>query len=43
MTLFGIQVVLPEPKLEDGETVTSEHFLKDFKESRFYFELTQNF
>lgn len=36
MNLFGRQVTLPTPHLEHGEKISSEHFVKEFKESRFY-------
>lgn len=42
MTLFNKLISLPIPKLEDGEKVTREHFIKEFKESDFYTNLIYN-
>lgn len=42
MSLFGRQVTLPRPHLENGERVTREYFVKEFKESRFYNSLIDN-
>jgi hypothetical protein len=42
MILFGRQVTLPRPNLENGESVTREHFEKEFKESGFYNSLIDN-
>ncbi len=39
MNLFGIQVELPRPSLKNGEIVTREHFVNEFKESGFYIAL----
>jgi tetratricopeptide (TPR) repeat protein len=36
MNLFGRQVTLPRPNLENGEIATRELFVKRFKESGFY-------
>lgn len=42
MSLFGKQVTLPRPNLENGESVTREYFVKVFKESGFYTSLIEN-
>lgn len=42
MSLFGRQVTLPRPNLENGESVTREYFVKEFKESGFYNSLIDN-
>jgi len=42
MNLFGRQVTLPRPNLENGESVTRKHFVKEFKESGFYDSLIDN-
>jgi hypothetical protein len=42
MTLFGREVILPRPNLENGESVTREFFVKEFKESGFYAALIDN-
>ena len=36
INLFNTVVTIPRPHLENGERVTKEHFLKEFKESSFY-------
>lgn len=36
MTLFGRQVILQQPQLEEGQVVTREMYVKQFKESEFY-------
>lgn len=41
INLFGKEVVLAKPSLENGEIVTKEKFLKEFKESGFYKALTK--
>ncbi len=40
--LFGRKVIMQTPHLEDGEVVTRERFLKEFKESGFYQALTED-
>jgi tetratricopeptide (TPR) repeat protein len=40
MNLFGKQVSLPTPNLENGDVVTRERFAREFKESGFYKALT---
>ena len=40
MTLFGKEVTLPIPDLVNGEIITKEHFVKNFKESAFVKALT---
>ena len=42
MTLFGKQINLATPNLENGQTVTRELFVKEFKESGFYTPLINN-
>ena len=42
MTLFGRQVTLATPHLENGEKVSRELFVKEFKKSGFYTALTDN-
>jgi len=42
MLLFGKQIDLPSPNLENGEHVTKEKFMKLFKQSDFYKSLTEN-
>lgn len=42
MSLFGKQVTLPVPNLKNGEKVSKELFVKEFKESHFYTELIDN-
>jgi hypothetical protein len=42
MCLFGRQVILPAPNLENGESVSRELFVKNFKESGFYRAMTDN-
>jgi hypothetical protein len=39
ISLFGRTITIPRPWLEDGERMTKEHFIKEFKESSFYMEL----
>ena len=39
--LFGRLVTLPRPHLQEGEKVTREHFVREFKASRFYRELSE--
>lgn len=34
--LFNKEYKLPDPNLKDGETVTKEHFIKAYKNTRFY-------
>lgn len=41
INLFGKEVIMARPNLEDGEIVTREKFLKEFKESGFYKALTE--
>ncbi|MCF6403568.1 hypothetical protein L3C95_11820 [Chitinophaga filiformis] len=36
MNLFDVAVTIPRPHLENGERITKEYFLKEFRESRFY-------
>lgn len=42
MNLFGRQVTLPSPNLKEGEIVSRDFFIKEFKESEFYFTLIRN-
>ena len=42
MNLFGRQVRLPRPRLENGEGVTTEIFIGEFKASWFYRALIDN-
>lgn len=42
MTLFGRQVELPMPNLKNGESVTKELFVKEFKSSEFYTSLSNS-
>ena len=42
MTLFGRLVTLPAPNLENGEKVSRDLFVKEFKESGFYTALLDN-
>lgn len=39
--LFGIMVKMPTPLLEDGDVITEERFLKEFRESGFYKALAE--
>jgi hypothetical protein len=41
INLFGKEVILARPSLENGEIVSREKFLKEFKESGFYKALTE--
>jgi hypothetical protein len=43
MMLFNKQVMLPRPNLKDGEKVSRELFIKNFKESGLYSELSENY
>lgn len=42
ITLFGRQVTMPVPNLDNGERLTREMFLKLFRESDFYIRLKGN-
>ncbi len=42
MSLFGRQVTLATPHLENGEKISKELFVKEFKESGFYSDLIDN-
>ena len=39
ITIFGRQINIPVPNLENGEHITKEQFIKLFKESEFYIKL----
>jgi tetratricopeptide (TPR) repeat protein len=42
MNLFGVTIQAPTPQLEDGEIITKERFVKEFKGSAFYKSLTSD-
>lgn len=38
--LLGVEVQIHQPQLEDGDIITKEHFIKEFKQTNFYVHLT---
>ena len=42
INLFGKLVQIPRPNLENGERITKERFLKEFRESSFYYNLSKH-